>query len=405
MNYESSNFLINFPLCKELLQKHYNVHSSISLKKYKLDPFFSDNENLQNLYEWYKTKNPEFKPMNIINPKMPEYEVLISGMIKDIYLSLINEKEKNEILNELEKIIRDGYLYKDIINCIYNYLILFDSMLNNNSYRKDCNLLLDLLASPYIIYPSFHQIDIYKVNLTISAPFLNFLLSNNTHKSHSSSVTPCYELYHDIDFHYNFMTMQFFKDLFNIRNKNKNNNNNNNINYLIKNINKNINLFIIYFNFNNSIIQKLKDKLIFKRTKNNSFNTYKTKENYMNSIIFFLIFHEDYFYKRLFELSSYHIKLTENSQEKFEKNFEEILKQYFKESFYKICIDNLFTGNINNIKTYIYNSNTDILKIIKPEFKEVIESNYKIELTSDNINEIIKLYKASTIDIYNTLFD
>ena len=405
-NYEISSILTELPLCKQLLQKHYSDYSTISLRKYKLDPFFSNDEILKNLYDWYISKNPDFLPMHIVNPQMPEYEVLIAGILKDFYLVL--EKISNnysslnnikDILKMIEKVINEGYIYTDSIKCIYKYLILFNNMLNStlviNKYNKDCEILLDFIESPYIFYPSFHQIDIYKVNLTIAAPFLNFLLSNKIHQSHGSNVSCCYELFHDIDFHYNLISMKFFKDLFKIEDKNKYMN----TKHFIENINENKDIFKEYFNFNNFIIQKLKDKLIYKRTKNNSFNTYKIKKNYMNSIILFLIFHESYFYTRLFSATVYiktYIKL---------QNYNKLrLIEYFRLFFYKICIDNLL-GSTNSIKKYIYNSNTNKLKIINSDFIEIVENNYKIKLTNDNINEIIELYKEGVIDIYNTVFD
>ena len=87
-NYETSNTLIELPLCKTILKIYYPNFEKISLEKHKLDPFFSDNEKLINLHNWYKYKNPDFLSMKDINPEMPEYECFISGIVKDLYLLL-----------------------------------------------------------------------------------------------------------------------------------------------------------------------------------------------------------------------------------------------------------------------------------------------------------------------------
>jgi len=58
------------------------------------DPFFSIEKpteghfNLDNLYDWYLTKNPEFKPVNTegLNIQVPEFKFLIAVMAKDLLI-------------------------------------------------------------------------------------------------------------------------------------------------------------------------------------------------------------------------------------------------------------------------------------------------------------------------------
>jgi len=49
-NYETSEHLSNNSGCISILQRHYPDFSKISLEKHKLDPFFSNNFLLTNLY-------------------------------------------------------------------------------------------------------------------------------------------------------------------------------------------------------------------------------------------------------------------------------------------------------------------------------------------------------------------
>jgi hypothetical protein len=123
-----------YPKCVKLLEKHYPNLQKISLDKHKLDPFFSI-ENMERLYEWYLTKNPNFENMNELNPSMSEYRCLLSSIIKDLYIiKKINEEELNkeklinitQILDLIEITIAE-FKYNSIIMIIEKYLILFES--------------------------------------------------------------------------------------------------------------------------------------------------------------------------------------------------------------------------------------------------------------------------------------
>jgi hypothetical protein len=423
-----------FPLSYQLLQKNYPNLSKLSMNIHRIDPFFQDDNNLINLFNWYKSKNPEFKPMKDVDPEMPEYELLVSGLIKDIYLLLKNNesnykinntslKKPINILGMLEDIIKSNYKYIKIINCIYEYLKLFTNLLSKNN--KDCNLLLILNELPYIIYPSFHQIDIYKVNLTLCAPFINFLISNKMHESHGSDQNPCYEIFHDISFHSRNLIIKIFEDIFITKYKLSSNKNClDNIKFH-QYIQENIDLFKLYFDFMDNNIQKLKDILIYKRSKNNSYNSvYKSDKKYMNSILIFFIFHEKYFYNSFFidnlkhkifstiqNIKKIQISMINRrninvfSYENINNIIIETIKKYFKNNFYKNCINFLLDNDLYKLKKYIVkNNNTELLKLINSEFKEIIENMFKIKVTNENINEIIELYKQSAIDIYNTLY-
>jgi hypothetical protein len=114
----------------------------------------------------------------------------------------------------------------------------------------------------------------------------------------------------------------------------------------------------------------------------------------MNSIILFLIFHENFFFSLFFqEKISLYTLLIQNlkNQDSFNysnnKIYYTILYKYFKENFYKICRNSIIKdGNIDQL------------------LKELIEKNFGIEINPENISEIKNLCKSSVESIYKTLF-
>ena len=211
----------------------------------------------------------------------------------------------NEILEKIELTLKNKYKYIDIITIIYDYLILFQR--GKNMY--DCHSFDQIIKTPYIIYPTFHQIDFIKVNLTIGTPFLNFLLTNKTHMGHGHKIYPCWEISHDIHVHYDKIMIRFFKELNKIIN--------NNDDYILF-INNNIELFKLFFEFMNNFITSIKDLLMYDRAKksisitnekgniisnneiNISNNRHDNYKNYMNSILIFHLFYEKYYFKYIF---------------------------------------------------------------------------------------------------------
>ena len=291
----------NYKECSTLLFEIYPLAKITNYtEKYKLDPFFKLGKNstgrLIDLNVWYKQKNPTFMPFSDTNnPEMPEFKYLIAGMIKDLYFFFSKGKKPNNnintILDKIELALKNKCKYISIIDIIYDYLILFQG--GQNLY--DCYSFNEIIETPYIIYPTFHQIDFIKVNLTIGTPFLNFLLTNKTHLGHGHMIYPCWEISHDIHTHYDKIMIRFFKELNEIIN--------NNDNYILF-INNNIELFKFFFEFMNNFITSIKDLLMYDRSKksilttnekgsirtneiNISNNKHDSYKNYMNSILIF----------------------------------------------------------------------------------------------------------------------
>ena len=74
------------------------------------DPFFSiekptkGNYNLDNLYDWYLTKNPEFQPVNTKGLiRVPEFKFLIAVMAKDLLILQKTNKYPQKHTNNNKK--------------------------------------------------------------------------------------------------------------------------------------------------------------------------------------------------------------------------------------------------------------------------------------------------------------
>ena len=215
------------------------------------DPFFSiekpteGNYNLDNLYDWYLTKNPEFKPVNTegLNIKVPEFKFLIAVMAKDLLIlhhtRQYPQKHKNntnnsqkykkdpdfeykkksielfgkeetdnlksmEVLALINKFI-NTYSYLEFLVILRHYLSLFSigELYNQDTATicKKIKIIDRIMATPYIIYPTIVQISYVKVIYTMQAPVINFRLSNNRKNIHDCFDSPILELHHDLEFH------------------------------------------------------------------------------------------------------------------------------------------------------------------------------------------------------------
>ena len=304
------------------------------------DPFFTIEKpregayNLDNLYDWYLSKNPNFLPVNTegLNIQVPEFAFLIAIMAKDLLilkktrkypqkhfkntspsnkyttdyertyfkcdidsmvLSSNSKKELDDsksdfVLNLINKFITTGYSYLAFLEILKHYLSIFNigalySPEITNSICKDIKIIDKLIKKPYIIFPTTVQLSYAKVIYTIQAPLINFRLSNNRKLIHDTFESPIIELSHDIDFHSRKTHM------WEISAHNNNQPFNPKIEYPII----------------NTIIQKLKPYI--------SNTTGTQPDNYNNQLLTFIIFyiiHESGTVRDLFNLHSSIITLT-----------------------------------------------------------------------------------------------
>ena len=247
--------------------KKVNDTQVITYETTILDPFLSVTEqteeksyNLDNLYDWYLTKNISFiengTSIKDANPKVPEFKTLIALIIKDIILLYITKifpiQNKNDntvltnysfgcshiygllgktisddnhtiiikLLEQIEKIITEGYNYLEIINLIINYYKLFNfgyvkldsdnsnlDISNKNHNRNECLKLIkslrNLSDTCFIIYPTFTFVNYTKILYFMQAPVLILKMANQSEYTDEIFMSPIFQIWHDISFHAN----------------------------------------------------------------------------------------------------------------------------------------------------------------------------------------------------------
>jgi hypothetical protein len=140
------SILENYPECNKLLEAAYTS----SLKKETFftyaakipDVDFLDNLNdnpaakVYNPLEWYKSFNPEFKPLALVNPELEVYKPLLQQFIKDLYIlmttkqfPLLTKKDKDYIQECRVREYQSAMEYKDKPEMFYAYFRAHD-------YRK-----------------------------------------------------------------------------------------------------------------------------------------------------------------------------------------------------------------------------------------------------------------------------
>ena len=302
------------------------------------DPFFSIEKptegtyNLDNLYDWYLTKNPEFKPVNTegLNILVPEFKFLIAVMAKDL-LILQNthqypQKHKNNknnsytgynkcdiqsldlfkkqeadiskssiVLKLITKFITTNYLYLEFLVILRHYLSLFTigELYTEGICEAQFEVIDKLMKTPYIIYPTVVQISYAKVIYTTQAPVINFRLSNNRKKLHEPFRAPIMELIHDVGFHAAFTHFWDHPS----------------------------NWFYNSYNINqypgiNNIIHKLKP-FISKTNENTTANTTEAYNNQLLTYIIFQIIHEYYGIGSIVDYRSIMYALNELQEQPF----------------------------------------------------------------------------------------
>jgi len=334
------NLFISYPNCLRILKGLYPNKDKFDYKTYVKDPFFDNFSKLDfDLLAWYKKYNPEFKSMEVVNPIMFEYLPTIAGIIKDYYILLatlkfpnntdLNDFNKTLLLlniSQIEDIVKDNFekfRYVNIFDIIYSYINLFNKSLTINN--NECEDLLIFKNSPYIMYPSFFQINFYKINLTIGVPFINFLLKNDMHLSHDVDSTTCWEVTHDIMLHYYHVNIKIIDNLYAKKPYVESSYQGQPTSNIFNLINENSDEFKVYFEYMNNIIQKIKSSFIYPDnfwSKRISFEELIKKPDinkYMKSLIIFNLFHEIYFYKYLSGL--YGTVSLENKLNGYYKNF------------------------------------------------------------------------------------
>lgn len=244
----------------------------ITYKTTIIDPFLTISKptetkpyNLDNLYDWYLTKNTTFREtgqtIRAADPKVPEFKTILALILKDLLLLLIsntfpiadendtdprgfercckyiktlsgthftnpeNKEEKHKIIYEvlikLKNIIENGYKYLEIIELIIDYYKLFnfgdlneefvpeknvrENTVYENVIDSQCleyiNILRNLSDTYFMIYPSFSFVNYTKILYFLQAPVLILKMSNIREFTDKFWMSPITQIWHDIAFH------------------------------------------------------------------------------------------------------------------------------------------------------------------------------------------------------------
>jgi hypothetical protein len=235
---------------------------------------------LSNPYEWYLTTTNQldssaFESIANKNIFVPQYIAILMGMVKDLLLVLcmkrmpgLNAKDRElrpditnngkhssngsnnnkisrdlstktliehlsnnaiELLKNIDTLIDYNVPYVLFTEIVFKYIMFFSMGVLQPDTTKfnPCSYLKQeydkIVKSPYILLPSFKQIDFYKVIDLCKAPIVNFRLINTRRLIHTSYGYPCTEGIHDILFHakqthHNLLVNPNLNKLFNDRN-------------------------------------------------------------------------------------------------------------------------------------------------------------------------------------------
>jgi len=314
-SFEDSNTTNIYKLLKKdfLVKKHIdenpennNFYTYILSYKYisrnNADTFLHD---VSNLFEWYTTKNRDFKPLSKLPIlQMPEFATLLLTIAMNVmkvliekkfpksrYIDKITKKSLNNktsyhpnnrsanLLNKPIKLTRnsrnndpDSIEYKNLLSVLTTInneqLLNVDNPGNSNyfSYKRiteiylkfiaymsgffdienfdldkinkdytgkiefNCNFFIDYIKriykyTPFIIFPTFNQMDELTVLHTLSAPVINCLITYTRFLSHKNYFNPCYHIEHDIMVHGNTTHLLLYKVINNEIEFNVNSNN------------------------------------------------------------------------------------------------------------------------------------------------------------------------------------
>ncbi len=314
----------------------YNIPQSDSFKTIFETPF-----------EWYLSKNPNFRPIEELTITIPEFSFIVNGMIKDLLVLYIGRKMPQILAYEKEKYgensliygsmpptyhTRSQRLYKikeddprmddiikkafelmiiggNVINKDYNYVLFVNflieysrlfslgtlnvednSNLSNSQKEWNCKeafkFVTQTLKTPYILLPTLGQINYVKMLDLIKAPIVNFRLMNNRRILHDAFEAPCEEFLHDIRLHGD-VTHNIFHYIKNLKKYREKASNSTLDGGKFKKLyfikNQNFNMLKKYYTYDQSIIDS---------NKNNHTYDEENTTRFYNSVILFQVLHE-----------------------------------------------------------------------------------------------------------------
>jgi len=106
--------------------------------------------------------------------------------------------EIEQLLNEINKCIQNGFIYSHVLRIIIKFILLLSQQYNKQEEEQLYN---EWINTPFIFFPSYMSINFQTVVALISAPIINFRISNRSRAVHGRHNTPMYDVNHDINAH------------------------------------------------------------------------------------------------------------------------------------------------------------------------------------------------------------
>lgn len=198
------------------------INSEIKYKEKRIQTIPSLIEKFKNYedtllleLEQYKTELEKLK--NSLNEKQELLDKIrdkkneeVMKILKNEYSKNVNDDFKGGLLDLLKKIeicILNNYIYNGE-NGVYDILISFIDLISFDDddekkvsiREKFMKLHLD---TPFIVFPIYQQINFQNVLLFMSAPIINFRISNRRRKIHNVFDSPYFDYIHDVCYHGN----------------------------------------------------------------------------------------------------------------------------------------------------------------------------------------------------------
>lgn len=106
--------------------------------------------------------------------------------------------EIETLLNEINTCIQKDFIYSQILRIIIKFILLLSQQYNKDKEDELYNKWID---TPFIFFPSYMPINFQTVVALISAPIINFRISNRARAVHGIYSTPLHDVSHDVNIH------------------------------------------------------------------------------------------------------------------------------------------------------------------------------------------------------------
>lgn len=182
---EQSHKLINNPT--------YNKFKETLLKeKKRYAELLEANKNKKNEYEEMLTKIKSNKE-SFLKEQFEKYSKNVNDNLKD---------ELDNLLKKINSCISNKYIY-NVENGVYDVIISFIEIISKDDNKIKEFFMEKHLDTPFIVFPTYQQINFQNVILLMSAPIINFRISNRNRRVHDFFDSPSFDYIHDVCFHGN----------------------------------------------------------------------------------------------------------------------------------------------------------------------------------------------------------